>query len=401
MVPANDLFRRYELSEIALADREQAWQGRGVLSIGATGRVSLEVHLDDPDAHISSAGLDHLTLTGQTPDGAQLSAERLTYTASSLSPDGQATMRFTARSFSLDWGRTGPPDRIVWQAKHLRVDQRHSIESQDHRLTLSPLESPFLGPGGCLEPGRFGAQVTAEGTTPGAGELDGLRAPIEWLLTLTQRCLVPMPVVERFLGEDLHSISLYDSHQVLVAARPLLSEPTHILGFVQHALPQFATLQHDYSIVTLIEYYWRAATESTIEIQFLLAATFMEGFKFYWAKNRSGLVQDLAPGTSTIRGFKRSSSDKWCISFKQLLRGAMSSIGATPRSYDFITERNAVFHSGLSSASELRDSFDFNRFKHTAWELMDLLDEVLLRLFEYRGQIHRFSRPTASFEFEP
>jgi len=120
----------------------------------------------------------------------------------------------------------------------------------------------------------------------------------------------------------------------------------------------------------------------------------MEGLKFYWAKNIATLPADVKQN-GLVRGFVNTTSASGkpvLYSFEELLTAAANALGVTT-TFTFIEDRNALFHTGATSAAQLGATGTWAALKPEMIRLYDQMDDLLLHLLNYSGPIHPWQGP--------
>ncbi len=138
-----------------------------------------------------------------------------------------------------------------------------------------------------------------------------------------------------------------------------------------------------WSLPTLIAYYCRSHTESLGEAKFIFAGVVIEAMKFYWAKNVGQLRQDLK-ANGLIRGFCPQAGGR---NFEQLLTMMRDHLELS-HSYTFLDDRNALFHTGLTSVAQTAPGAEtWPPLQTELAKLHDQIDDILLTVLQYKGVI--------------
>lgn len=240
--------------------------------------------------------------------------------------------------------------------------------------------------------GEFGATLSV--ISPGARPESDLAEFIDnvgRLLMLAQRNCVAGPFRQFWRGDQRTRIHAYGNGWAEDGTTPLVPiDARSILGFLAQTYPAYVRERTRWKLINLVEYYWRAAINDTMEIKFILASVLMETMKFNYAKNIAVHAQDLK-ANGLIRGFKRVNAGG-NYSFEELVDQVASHLGYPTGQFTFIDNRNCMFHTG-ESAGVQTGAGSYEVTKPEWMKLMDQIDDLLLRILDYRGNVERIWRP--------
>ena len=183
--------------------------------------------------------------------------------------------------------------------------------------------------------------------------------------------------------------------------RPMVSHrASDLADFIVRCELGYKGSSQNYDLPVLIDYYLRAHSEAFLEMKIIVASVFMESFKFMWAKRQPSLIQNLK-SNGLIREFREQNSrgNEARLSFEQLLTRAAASIGIQNPTYSFIDNRNCLFHTGVSAQAQLGSAGVISILEREYDILADQVDDVLLSLLSFRGEIYRFSDPDTLVTF--
>lgn len=351
--------------------------GRAELVIKYPGRLSLD---------------DDITITGAT-SGFAVRLEGVFVERSDQSfANGSWNTSITATFMEAEFTRTGPAptatSKVVVQLKAARVIGRVRVGS------LSLISRARTGD-------HRGYVLTA------SAEFDPAAlavADLLVLLTLAQRCPISAPFEEEHDENGPHTIRLFSNEAMETAAMPLIPRSAaELTRFLTVALPKVAQLNHDYELTKLCGYYALSVQRSYAEEKFLLAGVFMEAFKFYWARNVAGLTVDVK-ANGLVRGFVKttlSNGRKIHFTFEELLTQATGHLGLT-QTHTFIEDRNALFHTGAPGAAQTNPGGGvWAAIKPELVTLYRQIDDILLTLVGYTGEIHRWDAIDDRVVFPP
>ena len=119
----------------------------------------------------------------------------------------------------------------------------------------------------------------------------------------------------------------------------------------------------------------------------------MEAFKFYWALRVAKKTR--VPLTGLIRGFQKGTDrngNPVTYGFEELLTEACHDLGLAPQ-FTFFADRNAMFHSGAPAAHQSGSSDAWLALRPELERLYRQIDDILLRILEYQGPVHRWDTP--------
>ncbi|WP_437751527.1 hypothetical protein [Sorangium sp. So ce1389] len=167
-------------------------------------------------------------------------------------------------------------------------------------------------------------------------------------------------------------------------------------SFLDRTLDGYKVNAADYGLDVMLQYYVLAHTNDTLEYQFLFASVFMEGLKFNWAKNVSGLHRDTK-ANGVIRGFRLAPSQR-NLSFEELMNRLAAHLGYSA-TFTFIEDRNMLFHSGQGTALHLGHADPYSVMQEELFVLYDQMEDLLLRILGYRGIVCSRADPDTPLEF--
>ncbi|MFI3138524.1 MAG: hypothetical protein QX197_17265 [Methylococcaceae bacterium] len=266
--------------------------------------------------------------------------------------------------------------------KNIYVDGNSAIDIADTKISISDVPHAKDN-----RTGLISAKLTLHADTDYSAYI--------WLLSTAQRCIVKSPMQSAYSEDQLVWLILTPTNEHHKAAHPMISRAAgDIVTFLSLTIPSFKAKQVDYALDRLIHYYCLAFAPSPNEIKFIMASVFMEAFKFYWALNVKKISR-ITDGQGRIKGFERSISKKnrqVPYEFAELLTMAATSIGVTD-TYTFIDERHAIFHSGKPRSDDSREGSYCLLIKPELTKLYTQMDNILLRILGYSGEISRWESP--------
>ncbi|MBX3183561.1 MAG: hypothetical protein KIT72_05515 [Polyangiaceae bacterium] len=224
------------------------------------------------------------------------------------------------------------------------------------------------------------------------------------LLTLAQRCPIFAPLRERHDATGIVSVEIAPNESTFTATMPLIPYcGTDLAIFLKTGLPKVSSLNRDYELARLCNYYALSVQRQYAEEMFMLASVVMEAFKFHWAKNVGKLTPDLK-ANGLVRGFVKGTAQngrKIHFTFEELLKQATTALGLN-QTHTFIEDRNALFHTGAPGAAQtLPGSGIWLAIEPELVTLYRQIDDILLTLIGYTGPIHRWDDINNSVLFPP
>lgn len=221
---------------------------------------------------------------------------------------------------------------------------------------------------------------------------------IAWLLSLAQRCNTLATCEERFVGSRLVFTECFDQSRVSDSIKPLVARDVEAAcDFVRQTLPSYVAKRQAYDLPALVDYYVLAHSAEQMESRFVFGSIFMEAMKFNWAKNVSGLCQDINHNTGVIRGFRDMQSAP-NLSF-QVLMNRLASHLEYSATFSFIDNRNALFHSGRSVGDHTGHPASSVVLWSELERLYDQMDDMLLRVLGYAGPMFSPCEPNTPVLF--
>jgi hypothetical protein len=215
---------------------------------------------------------------------------------------------------------------------------------------------------------------------------------VQVLLGLAQRCRARAPFRECDDATGVCSITLIHEDTAVSAGHPLIPpRGRDVAAFMNTALQQYPQLESALELPRLIDYYCLSVEASFGELKFILAGVFMEGLKFYWAKNVAGYSTDKK-ASGLIRGFekaKTSGGRSVHYTFEELIVAAYAHYGLHP-TFTFIEDRNALFHTGAPGAAQLGAAPLWPVIRPELEKLYQQIDHFLLTILGYSGSVRRW-----------
>lgn len=252
--------------------------------------------------------------------------------------------------------------------------------------------------------GPYPCQVVVA-TTPGCGAWDAAaqRTRLARLLSLYMRTPVVLVREEVYDGEDRVCIGLHHASRHDDADRGVGDRDTGtVANFLHQTMAGYALHADNYNLPVVLDYTWRIYAEQTLEIKLALASVLLESFKFHWALNLGPLENPPIQTALTPHGTVRTFYDQLNvhgnpvpIHFADLLNRATTAAGSPNFDATFIAERNCIFHTGLTSWSQLGVGAVYPFLQQLVRDLLDQIDSLLLRLLGYTGPVHRWWDRTA------
>jgi len=245
-------------------------------------------------------------------------------------------------------------------------------------------------------PGEFSAELEL---SPSRGCDDPRVDDIARLLSLAQRCNTLATCEERFVGNRLVFTECFDDSRASDSIKPLIARDVDAAcEFVRQTLPFYLRQRHAYDLPALVGYYILAHSAEHMEARFVFGSLFMEAMKFNWAKNLSGLYQDINQKTGLIRGFRDAPTAPRNLSFEDLMNRLANHL-CYSATFSFIDNRNALFHSGRSVGDHTGHAAPSEVLWSELERLYDQMDDLLLRVLGYAGVIFSPSQPNTPVHF--
>jgi len=361
------------------------------------------------------ATLGHLPPTlvavqGKTPDGLDTELDDCLPSGLSAVVPGSGALFLTPRA-----ARVGTPSggqvaraRGLVRCTHL-VDEPWSRTIEGRTIAMKPFRRD-----------QSGQVVVAElDITPKPGDsresIAELGHAIARLLSVAHRARTPL-VFLGFDGADGSTWSeMWGNDWRDRGSHPLL-DPEAVPDFIAGALPRYMARNQSHRLFALVDLYVRSFIEDTAEIQFTLASVFMEAFKFSWAMNDGSpdMIKDQR-ADGYIRGFKRppnateiaratargrtARDQKW--QFAQLLQRFAGPIDLATGGFSFIENRNALFHSGLTSFHQTHPGVPstYPLLKPELRKLLGQMEDILLTELQYAGPLIPYGEPDKRVAF--
>lgn len=400
---------RWYFDQFNMIHTTASLSGMGSLELTLDGRVNVKASFKGlvGNPYVGAP----LKLTGATKNGHSLEIEQAHL--SRVDFVSQSNVLFKTLGCKIN--KPGHPlqgwtSRHYW-LKNIRCFGTGTFQVAGYTFTLEPLPGFDLNR---AEPGYLNADLKVTSPIPTTDDISELVDDICYLLSLAQRSFigwVRLEVSDGTTGGYLELRELTQDHPVQAPLVDFFAQD--ICDFVVQVFPNFVRQKTSYSLRILIEHYWRAHVETYAEVKFIFGSVFMETLKFDWAKNVGTTIYQPRTGQNgLIKGFRRPGSGR-DTSFEDLLvemskslnYPAQMSISAQgsnpgqPGTFTFIDNRNALFHSGQSGATQLGHSSVWQYLKPEMHRLYDQMDDLFLRVLGYSGKIHRTSKPNTLVNF--
>ncbi|MES2124319.1 MAG: hypothetical protein V4503_06475 [Gemmatimonadota bacterium] len=209
---------------------------------------------------------------------------------------------------------------------------------------------------------------------------EALRAAIMHLLTLATGSLV---LASPWREDDGTRMEVsYPADGFINYFRPTI--PTEdgeaVRLFLESCFPHYLDARRVVDLPVALAYYAHSLLDQDpLQISLVKSFVCLEHLKHTFAKRRGYQFVD-----GHFRTAVTGKSSRTKLGFKSLLREMLSDFGMHPELDELIALRNDIMHSGLSEMPVERQ-----------WELygiaQDILQEYLLRLFQYDGEYLRYS----------
>lgn len=399
-------FREWSCPQIIVEANDEILKGDGFIQLGETGELSIIVNLDaalvaDQDL------LGPTNIRGESDKGFTFSSEHAYTLQSPRKADHEATLVFVAPICTLS-NPTAPLEG--WSSRKYYIKnaklfggrgEKTSLSHSGYQIALEALPSQMPHPhlSGILS----SVLEISRTDTVCEGSLNDIEAAIFALLTLAQRCPIMAPLTEIYTGDTLAQCKIIDHSLHYNVSNPLINrELSHIKDFLEQTLPNFLIQKNNYELHTLIEYYWRACVDETAEVKFIFSTVFMEALKFHWAKNVSLLKRDIKKNGLTRSFYERTrkkSGDPVPVPFEELMNKVANHLGYPQDQFTFIENRNSLFHSGQPAASQQGQLNSYQFLRPELVKLMDQMDDLLLLILGYSGEIHSYWNPGQRLRF--
>ncbi len=178
----------------------------------------------------------------------------------------------------------------------------------------------------------------------------------ECLVSLALGCETRVSLMEWRTNEQIHAS--FTSNRVVARGRghALIRGSCHsVIDFLKEVYPNYRRERENLALDVLLDLYVQGCAESYIDLRFAKWAFLMEAAKFHTARThlaQTGLVQPQNSPRGFIQGFKAPGSNGK-LSFRTLLQMTFEYFGYSPPggedTFTFISERNAIFHTGRGS----------------------------------------------------
>lgn len=288
------------------------------------------------------------------------------------------------------------PNYFICEFKNSRTHFSGEINFGNEKYSLDSYSSNSR----TRNKGKIGTRLIIEDSKYNIDEIESIIDAICDLLSICQRTPVTIASVTRFSNNDYVSGEAYrstDDHEPVFPMTSTLNAD-EICVFLSKTLPSYLKNKTDYNLHLLTHYYSRSFNEYFNEHKFILASIFMEAFKYNWAKNFSSYYQVVDP-SGVVNGFKRNRTDRFKISFEDLLCEAANHIGYSVKDYSFIENRNFIFHTGLPRHSHINDLKSEEALWDHLLKIYHDIDGILLKLLDYSGYIKTLNPPSYSRKF--
>jgi hypothetical protein len=384
------VFRSWNCTDLCVAHPTKPFHGPGAIELRIDGSVNITV-ASDPCGNID---FHDVQITGKTDGGDEVLVEHASSHAltSSFSHAGHSgIMHFLPYQCEILTPAYDPTTvtHEVFHLKNARLIGLGSFAHGSSKVTLRGLASQKL------VPGHISAEMKIEHSAA-TGRVN--YSHLESLISLALRSLVLAPCHESFSGNTPTKTVLFADTRADASNAPLISlfgDAT--ASFLNKTLTGYLTNVAQYDLESMIQYYVFAHTSHTLELQFIFASIFMEGLKFNWAKNVSELYQDIKTTTGTIRGFRTSPTQK-NLSIEHLMNRLAAHLGYSA-SFTFVEDRNMLFHSGQSVATQLGHANPGTTLFAELYSLYDQMDDLLLRILGYSGEMYSPRNPNTALNF--
>lgn len=386
MLTQNNLFWTSECPEIRVKLKNKEVAGSAKIFSSKLSHLEGEIVLKEPLLFFQET--EHIT--GITKEGHRIFIYNPFVTKILLTNPVPITMTKVAVKGNMGL----EPNTVVCYLKNIGINFIGKINYGNEKFELGAISSKS----GVPEKGRIGARLLIKDSKLGAEEIDRLLDAICSLLSISQRIPVSIACIQRYCGDEFVSAEAYhlvDDHKPVV---PMIFKfADHVCEFVTKTLPSFIKNESNYNLHVLTHYYCRAFTELFDESKFIFGSIFMEALKFNWAKNISSLKVENNPNGTIKKFLDPITGEK--LGFRKLIESVAGHLGYTPSKFSFIDNRNMLFHTGLS----LHDHLGHKTPNDVLWQellrLYDQMDELLLRILDYSGNIYSVRYPNASRKF--
>jgi hypothetical protein len=248
----------------------------------------------------------------------------------------------------------------------------------DCDITLAPAENV------AKDAGAIQAILTAENPQPGSN-IDQTLKDVTRLLGVAFRARTQAPRIDYYDEGNWLGTTLIPSNIDDELMNDLIPW-TGLEAFISQAVVGYRNNENEYSLRTVLYYYIRSHVESTLEVKFIFASVLVEALKFYWARNVAQFTPRMN-ANGTIKEFVKPPNGKY--TFKELVNGMTAHLGLTA-TYTFIDDRNALFHTGLSVATQVGTVNARSALEAELSTLHDQVDDMVLTLLGYSGPFHPY-----------
>lgn len=404
-----EFFRSWTISNMNAVQGSVTVSGNGFVSISHKGEILLYFYPDKIQT-IRSGKYD---LSGDIEGGLKFSSSTATLIQQIVDNKVGFRLEFAPLSVTIE-------DPLLTLIRNTRIEVylKNSDFIRKHKRSMAffdfTLESLIpLGDLHYVKKGKLNGKLTIEDNSAGKSQPQGDEeiSILCKLLSVAQRCAIYPCYREEYVDSSIKCIYFFENNEKCQPNRTLIeSDAIELCEFLEQTYPNYVAQNLNFKVWLLIEYYWRSHQVSIDIHKFLFGSVFMEALKFSYGENLSSYYQDKN-SSGIIKGFKVAASDVKHVHFKKLLYDCANHLsyplipptcpGHNSGPFTFIDERNAIFHSGLSTASQLGITSSWVHIKPELEKLYEQMDDYLLRILNYKGNIYNvdFSNPDKIVEF--
>ena len=407
LVPAEratlDVAMAAEARSLTLTTDKGQYTGPGGVVQDRRGEVCVLLSLQALPPGGPDALGDFRSLMGLLEDGAQVHAdvglvEASTQTARHASAGpGRVRVALGRVHLSVAPQTTGSIDELVVELTNARIAGKGQGRWSDGRFEIERIEHvPWHSQLSTDRALRVIVRLDQAIT-----DTESIELRIQNLVSIALRAKCSVGYVERRCQGSLVDRFLQPAMAVPSSTRPMVDYfAKDLASFIEACDHGYRVTPGIYDLPVLIDYYLKAHSEPTIELKLIAASVFMESFKFMWAMGEPGLVIDRK-GNGLVREFKEQLPNGKLrrLSFEELLKRAAASLGVPNPTYAFLDNRNALFHTGVSAPAQLGHAGVIQALQQDFEVLADQMDDILLRLLSFQGDLYRFSAPDALVTF--
>lgn len=378
--------------------------GKGTVTVSKFGKVRILVDFPSLIPSIN----EPIDVYGTNYNGERFEAKNAVVTKSKNAT--YTTLEICILKLRL-WGDGVTEENISWDIKKLHLKNFKSYCSRS-KYKIKKLHAMIIDDSNAASPnnadkGEHNQILVLKSDTAINDSSNEFFYELRNLLSIAQRNHVFPTIIESYLGDKFIYADFVEKDLNTFCGKPLTGWfGDDILNFLSVTISSYESNETNFGLSTICEYYWRMHTETTFEIKFLFASVLMEALKFNWAANVSNLEKAMK-SNGLIRGFRDKGGPQTGKlkyknkSFEDLMIMLSTHLGYTANkgTFTFIDDRNALFHSGLSSSAQISGQNQWSGSKSELKILINQIDDLILRILNYSGDIYDYENPNNKIMF--